>query len=73
MRPEGPLLIQRALGKTGYLHEHETGKLDEETTGALRKFQADQHLARTGAPDRDTLRKLGLSPDKVYSPPGIAK
>jgi peptidoglycan hydrolase-like protein with peptidoglycan-binding domain len=69
MRPEGPALIQRALGKTGYLRGGGTGTFDRETEEALRKFQEDRQLARTGAPDRDTLRKLGLVPEDVFLPP----
>ena len=69
MRPEGPAIIQRALGKAGYLQGRETGRFDRETETALRKFQEDRQLARTGAPDRDTLRKLGLVPEDVFLPP----
>jgi hypothetical protein len=69
MLPEGGALIQRALAKRGYLQGHDTGALDDETAAALRKFQGDQHLARTGAPDRDTLRALDLPPETVFRPP----
>jgi len=71
LRPAGPRLLQQALVKKGYLAEHETGTLDEETSSALRKFQGDEHLARTGSPDRDTVRRLGLSPDDVFVPPPL--
>ena len=71
LRPEGPAIIQRALGKAGYLQGRETGALDRETETALRRFQEDRQLARTGAPDRDTLRKLGLVPEDVYLPPTV--
>ena len=71
MRPAGPRLIQQALAKKGYLTEHESGTLDDETSSALRKFQGDEHLARTGSPDRDTVRRLGLSPDDVFVPPPL--
>lgn len=67
MLPEGPGLIQAALVKRGYLPaDHHTGELDSVTTAALKKFQADQAVARTGSPDRETVRKLGLSVDKVF-------
>jgi peptidoglycan hydrolase-like protein with peptidoglycan-binding domain len=67
MLDEGPRLIQEALAERGYLAaDHQTGKLDVETTAAIRRFQADQMLARTGAPDRETVRKLGLSISKVF-------
>lgn len=67
MRPEGPRLIQVALAKLGYLQsDHQTGELDGATSAALRKFQADRGVARTGSPDRETVRKLGLSPEAVF-------
>ncbi len=65
--PDGPRLIQQALSRQGYLPaDHQTGKLDPETSAALRKFQGDQSLAKTGSPDRETVRKLGLSVEKVF-------
>lgn len=67
MLEDGPRLIQRALADRGYLAaDHQTGTLDAETSAALRKFQADQKLARTGAPDRETVRKLGVALSKVF-------
>ncbi len=71
MLPEGPRLIQDALAQKGYLAaEHKTGKLDPETSAALRKFQGDEEVARTGYPDRETVRKLGLSIAKVFKATG---
>ena len=58
--------LQQALTKRGYLHEAQSGALDDETSVGLRNFQADQKLARTGAPDRETLHRLGVSADKVF-------
>lgn len=66
MLPGGALLIQQALTQRGYLHEADSGVLDDETSVGLRKFQADQKLARTGAPDRETLHRLGVSADEVF-------
>lgn len=66
MLPGGVLLIQQALTKRGYLHEADSGALDDETSVGLRNFQSDQKLARTGAPDRETLRRLGVLEDKVF-------
>jgi peptidoglycan hydrolase-like protein with peptidoglycan-binding domain len=57
--------IQEALHEKGYLHEV-SGKLDEATSAALRRFQHDNDLAETGAPDRETLRHLGIDPSRVY-------
>ena len=59
--------IQQALAQRGYLESaDESGKLDTATTAAVRKFQGDQDLARTGVPDHETVRKLGLDPDEVF-------
>lgn len=67
MHPEGPRLIQQALTKHGYLPAaHQNGALDKETSAALRKFQGDEQLAKTGAPDRETVRRLGVPLDKVF-------
>jgi hypothetical protein len=46
---------------------HATGALDRATVEALRKFQADRSLAKTGFPDRETVRQLGLEPKEVLS------
>ena len=63
----GPLKIQQALEAKGYLAKgRATGVLDEETSGALRRFQEAEKLARTGAPDRETIRRLGLSVGEVF-------
>ena len=65
--PAGPKLIQQALAQKGYLpREHQTGDLDAMTSLALRRFQEDEHAPRTGYPDRETVRKLGLSVEKVF-------
>jgi hypothetical protein len=68
---DGPRLIQEALADRGYLaKDHRTGQLDAETSAALRKFQEKEELARTGYPDRETVRKLGLSIAKVFKATG---
>ncbi len=66
MRPGSAKKIQKGLQDEGYLREV-TGSLDRETSVALRRFQHDQGLAETGAPDRETLRRLGVDPQEVYS------
>lgn len=71
MLPQGPQLIQEALVKRGYLSpDHHTGKLDEETSAAIRQFQTAEHVARTGYPDRETVRRLGLGVDQVFKATG---
>ena len=67
LAPGGAKQIQSALTRKGLLAQgHETGKLDERTSAALRKFQERQGLAATGAPDHETLRQLGLDPKRVF-------
>jgi peptidoglycan hydrolase-like protein with peptidoglycan-binding domain len=66
MTADGPMKIQKALADQGYFHGEVTGKLDEETASAIRKFQGDLNLARTGVPDRETVKKLGLSEADVW-------
>jgi peptidoglycan hydrolase-like protein with peptidoglycan-binding domain len=60
--------IQKALAERGYLDQASArpGRLDSATTAAVRKFQSDQGLARTGVPDRETVRRLGLDPDTLF-------
>jgi peptidoglycan hydrolase-like protein with peptidoglycan-binding domain len=60
--------LQKRLAGRGYLDlsAARPGRLDSATTAAIRKFQSDQGLARTGTPDRETLRRLGLDPDKLF-------
>ncbi|MBK7859973.1 MAG: peptidoglycan-binding protein [Archangiaceae bacterium] len=66
MKEEGPMRIQKKLADAGYYKGEVTGELDAATTTALEKFQRDNELAGTGAPDRDTLKALGLDPDDIW-------
>ncbi len=67
MQEDGVLKVQQALVKRGYLDsKNRNGVLDDATSAALRKFQGDEEVARTGAPDRETVRKLGLSVEDVF-------
>ena len=65
MNPGSIRRIQAALRTKGYL-DAESGDLDDATAAALRRFQADEGIAATGAPDRETLRRLGVEPNQVY-------
>jgi hypothetical protein len=58
--------VQRALADRGLLGEHREGELDAPTGAALRKLQAQQGLAATGFPDRETLKELGIDPEHAY-------
>ena len=59
--------IQQALGKNGYPVEI-SHRFDEETEKALMRFQAEKDVPRTGFPDHETLRLLGLEPSELYLP-----
>ena len=62
--------LQRALAGRGFLGAHQEGELDDATSRALRKFQASEELAETGFPDRETLQKLGVDPERAYGREG---
>jgi peptidoglycan hydrolase-like protein with peptidoglycan-binding domain len=63
--PKSMRQIQERLSKKGYAVEA-SGQLDEQTEAAIRKFQAHEQIARTGLPDYDTIRRLGLDPKGIY-------
>ncbi len=52
--------IQGALANKGALIGEPTGKWDDSTVEAMKKFQIDNHLNPTGKIDAPTLQKLGL-------------
>ena len=66
--PGGVEKIQQALASRGYLEVDaaEAGRIDASTAAAVRRFQADQGIARTGNPDHETVRRLGLDPDQLF-------
>jgi peptidoglycan hydrolase-like protein with peptidoglycan-binding domain len=53
--------IQTALIKLGYLEGPATGQYDDTTVEAMKQFQADNRLPRTGLPSASALKKLGVS------------
>jgi peptidoglycan hydrolase-like protein with peptidoglycan-binding domain len=57
--------IQQKLFERGYAVKV-TGTLDDQTRNALIKLQSAKGLPRTGMPDKETLRRLGLDPDEVF-------
>ena len=65
--PGGVEKLQKALADRGYLDldAANKGDIDEATSAALRKFQSDEGIARTGNPDHETIRRLGLDPDSL--------
>jgi peptidoglycan hydrolase-like protein with peptidoglycan-binding domain len=59
--------IQEKLIAKGQLdRDHASGRLDEPTREALRKFQGESGLPATGIPDDATISKLGLKPKDVF-------
>ncbi len=54
--------IQEALVHKGYLHGEPSGKWDQESADALRRFQQEQNLQPTGKLDSLSLIALGLGP-----------
>lgn len=55
------LKAQRELRDLGYYWDDPNGYPSPETTEALRRYQEDNGLERSGALDDDTLSKLGIS------------
>ncbi|MDQ6663096.1 MAG: peptidoglycan-binding protein [Acidobacteriota bacterium] len=54
--------IQEALASKGYLKSPPTGVWDQESAGALRRFQEEQNLQATGRVNSLSLIALGLGP-----------
>ncbi len=63
--PQAMKQIQSALSRHG-VEAPSSGTLDDATQAAIRRFQKKEGIARTGMPDYDTLRRLGLDPRKIY-------
>lgn len=59
--------LQRALERGGY-EVTVTGEFDSATEQALLLFQGAKDLPRTGYPDHETIRLLGLDPQDLYQP-----
>lgn len=53
--------IQNALIKAGYLDGPASGAYDEATIEAMKQYQADNGLPRTGLPSAPVLKKLGVA------------
>jgi len=53
--------IQNALIKAGYMDGPASGQYDDATIEAMKQFQADSGLPRTGLPSAAVLKKLGVS------------
>lgn len=62
LQPERVTEIQRALAQTGYLNQEPTGKWDEPTRSAMRRYQEANGFPSTGLPEAKSIMKLGLGP-----------
>jgi peptidoglycan hydrolase-like protein with peptidoglycan-binding domain len=68
--PERISEIQQALAKNGAFAGEPSGKWDDSTVDAMRKYQTAHGLNPTGKLDALTLRQLGLgSPTAGVAPP----
>lgn len=54
--------IQMALIRAGYLNQQPTGRWDDPTRGAMRRYQETNRFSPSGLPDAKSLMKLGLGP-----------
>jgi hypothetical protein len=74
LRPGAGQQIQEALRKKGILTQMDEEALGEATSDAIVRLQRDNDMAATGFPDAETLKVLGLDPDRIYrSPPSEAE
>lgn len=62
LAPGGEAEIRKKLVEGGYLDDSGSRSLE----GGLRKFQSAKDLPATGIPDHETVRRLGLDPDKIF-------
>jgi peptidoglycan hydrolase-like protein with peptidoglycan-binding domain len=62
LEPQRVQEIQQALIQAGYLKQEPTGRWDEPTRDAMRRYQADHGFPTTGLPEAKSLMKLGLGP-----------
>ncbi|HEY4394452.1 MAG TPA: peptidoglycan-binding domain-containing protein [Polyangia bacterium] len=54
--------IRAKLVDGGYLDDSKSKSLE----GGLRKFQSAKDLPVTGMPDHETIRRMGLDPNKIF-------
>jgi peptidoglycan hydrolase-like protein with peptidoglycan-binding domain len=58
--------IQAALVREHYMNGDPSGKWDDSTQAAMRRYQADQGWQSKSIPDSRALIRLGLGPDHVH-------
>lgn len=71
MKPEAAMRIQKRLSDEGFYSGEATGELDDKTRDALKKFQGENDLAKTGMPDDETLEALGFDPNEIWRKPTL--
>jgi len=62
LEPQRVEEIQQALIGAGYLKQEPTGKWDDATRDAMRRYQHAHGFPTTGLPEAKSLMKLGLGP-----------
>lgn len=62
LEPQRVQEIQQALVQAGYLTQEPTGKWDDPTRSAMRRYQTDNGFPATALPEAKSLMKLGLGP-----------
>lgn len=62
---DGLISVEKALVVRGYL-DRERGSFDERVKDAMARFQKKEGLPATGAPDRESVRRLGLHTEDVF-------
>ncbi len=62
LEPGAEREIRNKLEAGGYLEDRNTKSLE----GGLRKLQAAKDLPVTGLPDHESIRRLGLDPNKIF-------
>jgi hypothetical protein len=62
LAPGGEDEIRTKLVDGGYLEDAHSKSLE----AGLRKFQSAKDLPATGVPDHETVRRLGLDPNKIF-------
>lgn len=61
--------IQMALAQRGYLHSSPTGRWDQETSEALKRFQENEKIQATGKLNSLSIIALGLGPKRDANSP----
>jgi peptidoglycan hydrolase-like protein with peptidoglycan-binding domain len=70
LAPGGEKDIRDKLAGGGYL---KTGDEEQSTQAALRKFQKEHDLPETGIPDHQTVKALGLDPNRIFKHADVNK